>query len=84
MSKDMSIICTHPENVSIKSDFVYTSHKPYTFRESITGDAYFIEDGRGLVVAGVINNREGMSTHSPLGEGKDMANYLCKLLNEAT
>jgi hypothetical protein len=82
--KQMSIPLTHSEDVSIKDDFLYTLHKPYSFREGMGGvNAYFIEDGRGLVVAGVIRNIECMPSHAPQSESKDMANYICHMLNKA-
>ena len=80
---DMFIESTHPENVLTKSDFLYTLHKPYSFRQCTVGGAWFIEDGRGKVVAGVTQNLDGHPNFAPHSEAKDMANYLCHLLNEA-
>ena len=83
MSKQMSIPLTHPENMSTKQENLYTLHKPYSFRQCIVGGAWFIEDGRGKVVAGVTQNESGHPNFAPQSEAKDMANFICHLLNEA-
>lgn len=84
-SKQLSIPLTHPGNVSTKHENLYTSHKPYSFRQCMgDGGAYFIVDGRGKVVAGVTENRSRNPGFAPQEEAKDMVKYICHLLNEAT
>jgi hypothetical protein len=80
---DMFTELTHPENVSKKDEFLYTSLRPYSVQHGVGGvRVYFIETKYQAKVFGILYGRDGENGwYLDKDQAEKIAHVICGFLN---